>query len=197
MSKTLLIVFVKNIILGKVKTRLAKTVGDKKAFEVYKQLVDITEECSLKVKSDKHIYFSDVVISSKWNSELKFVQQGKNLGERMFNAFNYGFSNGYEKVILIGSDLPEISPSVINKGFSELEKKDVVFGPAEDGGYYLVGMKKPQKFIFENKPWSKPELLNLTLVELGKQDVSFSLLQTLNDIDTFEDFKSSKLYTNA
>jgi rSAM/selenodomain-associated transferase 1 len=197
MSKTLLIVFVKNNILGKVKTRLAKTVGDNKAFEVYKQLVDITEECSLKVDSDKHIYFSEKVINSKWVDELKFVQQGNSLGDRMSNAFENGFKQGYEKVILIGSDLPEISPSIIQEGFDKLEKSEVVFGPAEDGGYYLIGMKKPRKFIFENKPWSETGLLEITLDELGKQDVSFSLLQTLNDIDTFEDLKSSKLYTNA
>jgi rSAM/selenodomain-associated transferase 1 len=197
MSKTLLIVFVKNNILGKVKTRLAKTVGDNKAFEVYKQLVDITEECSLKVDSDKHIYFSEKVINSKWVDELKFVQQGNSLGDRMSNAFENGFKQGYEKVILIGSDLPEISPSIIQEGFDKLEKSEVVFGPAEDGGYYLIGMKKPRKFIFENKPWSETELLKLTLEELGKQDVSYSFLQTLNDIDTFEDLKSSKLYTNA
>jgi len=197
MSKTLLIVFVKNNIIGKVKTRLAKTVGDNKAFEVYKQLIDITEECSLKVDSDKHIYFSEKVITSKWVDELKFVQQGNSLGDRMSNAFEKGFKQGYEKVILIGSDLPEISPSIIQEGFDKLEKSEVVFGPAEDGGYYLIGMKKPRKFIFENKPWSETELLKLTLEELGKQDVSYSFLQTLNDIDTFEDLKSSKLYTNA
>ena len=197
MSKTLLIVFVKNNILGKVKTRLAKTVGDNKAFEVYKQLIDITEECSLKVDSDKHIYFSEKVINSKWVDELKFVQQGNSLGDRMSNAFENGFKQGYEKVILIGSDLPEISPSIIQEGFDKLEKSEVVFGPAEDGGYYLIGMKKSRKFIFENKPWSETGLLEITLDELGKQDVSFYLLQTLNDIDTFEDLKSSKLYNNA
>ena len=197
MSKTLLIVFVKNNILGKVKTRLAKTVGDNKAFEVYKQLIDITEECSLKVDSDKHIYFSEKVITSKWVDELKFVQQGNSLGDRMSNAFENGFKQGYEKVILIGSDLPEISPSIIQEGFDKLEKSEVVFGPAEDGGYYLIGMKKSRKFIFENKPWSETGLLEITLDELGKQDVSFYLLQTLNDIDTFEDLKSSKLYNNA
>ena len=197
MSKTLLIVFVKNNIIGKVKTRLAKTVGDNKAFEVYKQLIDITEECSLKVDSDKHIYFSEKVINSKWVDELKFVQQGNSLGDRMSNAFENGFKQGYEKVILIGSDLPEISPSIIQEGFDKLEKSEVVFGPAEDGGYYLIGMKKSRKFIFENKPWSETGLLEITLDELGKQDVSFYLLQTLNDIDTFEDLKSSKLYNNA
>ncbi|MDG1477264.1 MAG: TIGR04282 family arsenosugar biosynthesis glycosyltransferase [Vicingaceae bacterium] len=197
MSKNLLIIFVKNIILGKVKTRLAKTVGDNKAFEVYKQLVDITEECSKKVKADKHVYFSDVVINGKWIDELKFVQNGENLGERMCNAFDYAFKQGYDKVVLIGSDLPDISPEIIEKGFDALDTGEIVFGPAEDGGYYLVGMKKPHKFIFENKPWSEPNLFNVTLKELGKQEVSFSLLQTLNDIDTFEDLKSSKIYNNV
>ena len=197
MSKALLIVFVKNIILGKVKTRLAKTVGDNKAFEVYKQLVDITEECSKKVRSDKHIYFSDVVINSLWIDELKFIQDGENLGDRMSNAFEYGFKKGYEKIVLIGSDLPDISPEIIDEGFGVLRNNDVVFGPAEDGGYYLIGMTKPHKFIFENKPWSESCLLETTLKELGKQGVGFSLLQTLNDIDTFEDLKSSKLYTDA
>ena len=197
MGKVLLIVFVKNSILGKVKTRLAKTVGDNKAFEVYKQLVDITEECSLKVDSDKHIYFSEKVINSKWVDELKFVQEGESLGDRMMNAFKNGFSQGYEKVILIGSDLPDISPEIIQEGFERLEKNEVVFGPAEDGGYYLIGMTKFQKFMFENKPWSECSLLEITLKELREQEVIYSLLQTLNDIDTFEDLKSSKIYVDA
>ncbi|MFB0925737.1 MAG: glycosyltransferase, partial [Vicingaceae bacterium] len=93
-------------------------------------------------------------------------------GDRMSNAFENGFKQGYEKVILIGSDLPEISPSIIQEGFDKLEKSEVVFGPAEDGGYYLIGMKKSRKFIFENKPWSETGLLEITLDELGKQDVS-------------------------
>ena len=115
----------------------------------------------------------------------------------MQKAFKKAFKDGFEKIILIGSDLPEISAEIIQEGFDSLDKNEVVFGPAEDGGYYLVGMKKSQSFIFENKPWSNPKLLETTLKELGKQDVSFSLLKTLNDIDTFEDFKSSKIYTDA
>ena len=114
----------------------------------------------------------------------------------MCNAFNYAFKQGYDKAVLIGSDLPDISPEIIGKAFDEIEQNDVVFGPAEDGGYYLVGMKKQHKFIFENKPWSEPTLLKQTLDELRKQEVSFSLLQTLNDIDTFEDYKLSKLYNS-
>jgi rSAM/selenodomain-associated transferase 1 len=197
MSKTLLIVFVKNAVLGKVKTRLAKTIGNKRAFEVYQQLLMITENCVKEVEVDKHIYFSDKVDNSQWGNELKFVQKGESLGDRMFNAFKEGFVQGYDKVVLIGSDLPDISPEIIQEGFVALADKELVFGPAEDGGYYLIGMRNPFRFIFENKPWSEPSLLNVTLEELGKQKLSFSLLQTLNDIDTFEDFKSSKLYTDA
>ena len=196
MSKNLLIVFVKNIILGKVKTRLAKTVGDNMAFDVYKTLVDITEACSKKVTANKHVYFSDVVINSLFVDELKFIQEGFDLGERMQNAFENGFSEGYERIVLIGSDLPDISPEIIHEGFDVLEKNEVVFGPAEDGGYYLVGMNKPQFSVFQNKEWSTEGLLKNTLSELKENNIKTGLLQTLNDIDTFEDLKTSKIYDN-
>ena len=78
MSKELLIVFVKNIILGKVKTRLAKSIGNTGAFNVYKQLFNITQTETLKLNIDRHIYFSDVVINSCWPNDEKFVQKGKN-----------------------------------------------------------------------------------------------------------------------
>ena len=90
-KKDLLIVFVKNSILGKVKTRLAKTIGDVGAFTVYSELIAITESASTKIAADKHIYYSDVIISSKWESDKKFVQKGKDLGIRMQNAFQNGF----------------------------------------------------------------------------------------------------------
>jgi len=196
MSKTLLIVFVKNIILGKVKTRLAKTVGNNIAFDVYKVLVDITEACSKKVTETKHIYFSDVIIDELFVKELKFVQEGVDLGERMQNAFKKGFNEGYEKIILIGSDLPDISPEIIHQGFKVLENNEVVFGPAADGGYYLVGMNKPHFSVFKNKEWSTEELLKATLTELKDKNIKTGLLQTLNDIDTFDDLKSSKIYNN-
>jgi rSAM/selenodomain-associated transferase 1 len=196
MSKNLLIVFVKNIILGKVKTRLAKTVGDNMAFDVYKELVDITEACSKKVTATKHIYFSDVVINSLWVDELKFVQEGVDLGERMQKAFEKGFSEGYERIVLIGSDLPDISDQIIQEGLDCLEKNEVVFGPAEDGGYYLVGMNKPHFSVFQNKEWSTEGLLKTTLSELNERKIKVGLLKTLNDIDTFEDLKASKIYND-
>lgn len=194
MNKNLLIVFVKNIILGKVKTRLAKTIGDEGAFQIYCELVGITEKETQKMDSDRHVYFSDVIITSKWEGDQKFVQEGANLGIRMKNAFLDGFAQGYDNIIVIGSDLPDISKEVIETGFEQLNSNDVVFGPADDGGYYLLGMSQMTASIFEDKPWSQSTLLDLTLQELSEQQKSVALLQPLNDIDTFEDLIASDFY---
>lgn len=194
MNKNLLIVFVKNLKLGKVKTRLAQTIGNEEAFEVYKILVEKTEETTKHLPIDTHIYFSDEVISTKWPNNFKTVQKGVDLGERMKNAFRDGFDEGYNNIVLIGSDLPDISESILTNAFEILKTKDSVFGPAEDGGYYLVGMKQLYNCVFDNKAWSTSNLLNHTIQELKSQSISIQLLETLNDIDTFEDLKTSTIY---
>ena len=193
-SKNLLIIFVKNIILGKVKTRLAKTIGDAGAFRIYRELVAITKKQASNVKADRHIYFSDVIIPTGWEQDEKFVQEGEDLGQKMKNAFQHGFNSGYEKIVLIGSDLPTISKEMIEHGFKDLETHDVVLGPASDGGYYLIGLSKMNTSVFNNKPWSQSSLLNVTLQQLSEQKRSISLLDTFNDIDTFEDLIASDFY---
>lgn len=194
MTKALVIVFVKNIKLGKVKTRLAKTIGNQAAFEVYSELVKITEHATAKLKADKRIYFSDAIIENKWNGFEKHVQEGENLGVRMKNAFSKGFEDGYERIVLIGSDLPDINETHINNGLKALKEYDSVFGPAVDGGYYLLGLKKLYHSVFDDKPWSQPNLLEETLQELKTKAITFSILETLNDIDTFEDLIASNFY---
>lgn len=194
MTDTLVIVFVKNIKLGTVKTRLAKTIGDFGAFEVYSELVKITEKATEALDVDKRIYFSNAVVETKWTNDFKTVQNGKNLGERMLNAFKDAFESGYKRIVLIGSDLPDINSTHIMNGLKALETNDVVFGPAEDGGYYLVGMSKLEASIFINKPWSQPSLFNETLQELQNNQTSVGILDTLNDIDTYEDLIASDFY---
>ena len=190
MPNKLLIIFVKNIKLGKVKTRLAKTVGDEAAFKVYKALVKVTEDATSHITIDKRIYFSDAIVHEKWPNDYKTVQKGADLGERMSNAFQDGFDDGYSEIVLIGSDLPNITKNSINKAFNELMHTDVVFGPAEDGGYYLVGMTKLHNCIFENKAWSTSNLLDDTLSELNLKKIEVSQIEILNDIDTFEDLQA-------
>lgn len=198
MTQNLLIVFVKNIILGKVKTRLAKTIGDEGAFRIYSELVGITERETQQVNASRNIYFSDVIIASKWENDTKFTQEGVDLGERMKNAFLNGFEQGYQNIIVIGSDLPNISKEVIDAGFEQLKNNDIVFGPADDGGYYLLGMSQMNSSVFEGKPWSQSDLLEVTLEEISEQGKSVALLEKMNDIDTFEDLVNSDFYqTNA
>ena len=194
MNKALVIVFVKNIKLGKVKTRLAKTIGNPGAFEIYSALVEVTEKATESLSVDKRIYFSEAVVDSKWPNDYKTVQHGIDLGERMKNAFIKGFKDGYDRIVLIGSDLPDITAHHINKGLAALNESEVVFGPAEDGGYYLVGLSKMHHAIFNNKPWSAPQLLEKTLSELKENSIAFSTLDILNDIDTYEDLIASKFY---
>lgn len=193
-NQNLLLIFAKNIVLGKVKTRLAKTEGDNFAFAVYKRLIDITEDESLKLQNcDIHVYFSDVVIKSKWPNEQKFVQQGNDLGERMFQAFQHSFDLGYERVIGIGTDLPDLTADIMQSALDQLKTTDTVFGPADDGGYYLIGMNHLIPEIFENKPWSTDFLLDVTLNELREMGKSTLKLEVLNDIDTIEDLRESWL----
>ncbi len=194
MSKDLLIVFVKNSVLGKVKTRLAKDIGNQAAFEVYKTLVSKTKQAIQDLPIEKHIYFSDTVEETGCHNDFKTIQQGNDLGERMNNAFKDGFENGYQNIVLIGSDLPDISEDSIKKAFDLLKTSDTVFGPAEDGGYYLVGMKQLHKNLFNNIPWSTSRVLEETMKVLESQSISVGLLETLNDIDTFEDLKNSSIY---
>ncbi len=194
MSKNLLIVFAKNVVLGKVKTRLANEIGDTAALNVYTKLFEITERESSKVKNvDMHVHFSDVILNAKFPNAKKFVQVKGNLGDKMKAAFSQGFTEGYQNIIGIGTDLPDLTASLIEAAFVKLKQKDFVFGPAEDGGYYLVGTSHPQLYIFENKPWSTESLLDITLREIEANKHSVATLKTLNDIDYLEDLQASDL----
>ena len=193
-STNLLIVFAKNIELGKVKTRLAKTVGNEQALEIYSHLFQLTETIALQSQEwDVHIYFSDKIDHKNYTNCLKFVQQGSDLGERMHHAFAEGFEQGYARIVGIGTDLPDLSTSILTEAFVALEDKHVVIGPAQDGGYYLIGMNQCVDNVFQNKPWSTESLFEVTLAELNQLNYTVEILEQLNDIDTFEDFLHSNL----
>ncbi len=187
-----LMVFVKNLIPGHVKTRLAEDIGMDGAIDVYKELLDYTAEIAGKVKTDKGVYYSQYVeLYDDWENEQyeKHVQEGKDLGERMLNAFTGAFEKGYHKVVIIGSDTLEITKKHIDQAFEALDKNDVVFGPAEDGGYYLLGLNNIFPALFENKNYSHEHVLNEAIDEIEKFGMSYTLLEKLHDVDTMEDLK--------
>ena len=112
----------------------------------------------------------------------------------MQNAFKKSFNKGYEKVMIVGSDLYDLTPNHINEAFSKLDTNDVVMGPAEDGGYYLLGMKTLQPNIFENKEWGTSTVRKDTLKNL--QEVNVHLLAELNDVDVIEDIENHPAFAH-
>ncbi|MDG1398650.1 MAG: TIGR04282 family arsenosugar biosynthesis glycosyltransferase [Polaribacter sp.] len=188
--KHLLLIFTRNPELGKSKTRLARTIGDQTALEIYKFLLKRTQEIAVKVNADKAVYYSVKVRNNDiWDSSIyqKYQQFGEDLGVRMKNAFKNGFEAGYKKVIIVGSDLYDLSSKIIDNAFQKLESNDFVIGPAEDGGYYLLGMNFLQENIFENKDWGTETVRKDTLENL--KDKKVFLLEMLNDVDVFEDIE--------
>lgn len=186
----LLLIFTKNPVAGKVKTRLAKDLGNEKALEIYKFLLFHSVKFTSPIKSEKHVYYSDTVNPNDiWDNDIyiKKKQSGKDLGERMYNAFNDGFEKDYKRIIIIGSDMYDIDSEVVEKAFRELKDHDYVIGPAEDGGYYLFGMKALNSNVFKNKNWGSSSVLEDTLKDL--EDKNVKLLEILNDVDVLEDIK--------
>lgn len=189
-NKNLLLIFTRNPELGKAKTRLAKTVGDVTALEIYKFLLERTKEIALKVTADKAVYYSvKVRPNDMWDDAIfkKHQQKGEDLGYRMLDAFKNGFAAGYEKVLIIGSDLYDLTPKTVDSAFAALDTNDVVLGPAEDGGYYLLGMNSLHENVFKNKDWGTATVRKDTLDDL--QDKKVLLLSELNDVDVFEDIE--------
>ncbi len=188
MSKNLVMVFTRNPELGKVKTRLAKTIGEQSALNIYNFLLNHTETVIRNIDCDKAIYYSVKVRNNDiWDPSLysKHLQQGKDLGKRMYYAFLDAFSEGYKKVVIVGSDLYDLQPKHIENAFRKLDSYEVVIGPAEDGGYYLLGMKTIHSQVFTTKEWGTSTVFENTINDL--QNESVFLLEELNDIDVYDD----------
>lgn len=190
-----LIIFTRNPELGKCKTRLARVIGDEVALDIYRLLLKHTAEVTRQVDADKYVFYTEqIVVSDIWDDSIfhKKIQRGDDLGEKMNNAFMDVFNNEYEKVMIVGSDLFDLTPQIIEDAFRQLDKHDIVIGPSEDGGYYLLGMKALHSGIFQNKEWGNATVLAETLECC--EHLKTAKLPELNDIDTYEDLMSSQYF---
>lgn len=195
MSDSLLMIFVKNLIPGMVKTRLAEDIGIDKALDVYQELVHHTHKITKKLEVDKAVYYSEYVeMEDIWdNGDFKLTsQKGFTLGEKMSNAFDEAFDS-YNKVVIIGSDCYDLSSKHIRLAFEMLEENDVVVGPAKDGGYYLLGMSEYFPQLFQDKEYSTDKVLQELLKEAGSLELSVYKLPELNDVDTLDDLKETNI----
>lgn len=189
-----LILFIKNPREGKVKTRLARTLGDEQALAIYLSLLDRVRRTARLVDSDRLVYYSDFIPEKDDWEETHFqkrLQSGNDLGVRMFGALKAELAT-HPAAILIGGDVPGITPDIIRDGFEQLTKTDLVFGPAADGGYYLIGMNRPIPEIFEDIPWSTDKVLDVSVQKARQSNLSVSFLPTLQDVDELEDWEKVK-----
>ncbi|MEP1151629.1 MAG: TIGR04282 family arsenosugar biosynthesis glycosyltransferase [Balneola sp.] len=191
MDQNRIIVFVKNVVPGKVKTRLAKTLGNKEALKVYVELLDITKQAVLQLSVNKEVWYAwNVEQDDLWdeNEFNKRVQIEGDLGEKMSNAFKASFEEGMEKVILIGSDCPTLTGAIMEEAFNKLNENDVVFGPSKDGGYYLIGMSSYCPEVLTDIAWSTEEVMEQTEQRAKDHNLRLAKLEPLNDIDNETDW---------
>ena len=191
----LLVIVAKQPIPGRVKTRLFPKLSPEVAADLYRCfLQDRIKEVSSLNGVDRAIAYTpedakETFASLALDGFELFAQRGKHLGERLSNIFLEKLSQGYEAVSIVDSDSPDLPKSLINESFELLltRQADIVLGPCYDGGYYLVGMRKPHPELFRNIPWSTENVLSVTLEKARKMGLNVRLLSIWNDLDTFED----------
>jgi rSAM/selenodomain-associated transferase 1 len=192
MENTLLI-FIRNPELGKVKTRLARTLGDPEALRIYHILLGKTRDAAMGCVADRVLFYSDFVdMQDAWPASFfhKRVQHSGDLGARMESAFQKAFHSGAEKAVIIGSDCPELTGEVLQQAFDLLDTADFVLGPVPDGGYYLLGMKALESSVFYDIEWSTETVREKTIEKIRAAGKTFSLLPMLSDVDTEADWRT-------
>ena len=196
-KKELLIIFAKVPEAGKVKTRLAADIGDEKALAVYHALLKHTHEITYSLPQDKIVYYTPrIVPDDLWEPACfqKALQPEGDLGQRMMQAFEQGFARGYARICIIGTDCPDLTTDHLRQAFHALRHHNVVLGPSQDGGYYLLGMDRLYPELFAYKAWSTESVADDTRADIRQQRLSCQELPTLNDIDTIHDLQQSALW---
>ena len=185
--KNALIIFARKPVLGKVKTRLAATIGNVKALEIYKKLLNHTRTLATKANCETFVFLTETDEDKFWKGFSCLLQNGENLGEKMEHAFNILFNRGYKQCIIIGSDCPGLTVNIIDSAFKNLLLKEIIIGPAEDGGYYLLGIKEMYSSLFRNKNWSTESVFSDTLIDIKKLGLSYDTMPVLKDVDEEQD----------
>ena len=190
-----LIVFTRYPEPGKTKTRMMPILGAEGAARLQRQLTENTLSQVKKLAAshplsiEVHFTGSSEQLMRDWlGSDWSYQQQAEgDLGERMASAFATSFAAGMTRVVTIGIDCPDLKAPLMEQAFEELRQYDLVLGPAEDGGYYLIGLKRMVKELFEGISWGTSQVRQQT-VEIAEQlDLKVALLPLLKDIDRPED----------
>ncbi|MEQ9262975.1 MAG: TIGR04282 family arsenosugar biosynthesis glycosyltransferase [Owenweeksia sp.] len=165
--------------------------GHPRAVEIYKKLLTLTRKAALEVEADRQLHYGDYINhEDEWFPDdfEKILQEGHDLGQRMHKAFSDAFDRGYKHVVIIGSDCPEIDAKTLQDAFTRLNQNDAVIGPANDGGYYLLGLSRKVN-IFTDIKWSTESVFDETVSQIKKHHLSYYVLPEKTDLDTIEDLQ--------
>lgn len=189
-----LMVFTRFPHMGKVKTRLASTLGAKRATYFYRTCAEWIFKEANQTVSSRYIFYTEETWAEQmqqWaGSNFGYIEQiHGDLGKRMSHAFDHVFNAGHKQAILIGADIPSLTAEILKQAFQLLDGSEVVLGPTYDGGYYLIGMCARHPELFVNIAWSTSFVLQQTQAVLDCLDLPVSYLPRLRDIDTEEDLR--------
>ena len=196
MSDRALIVFLKHPRPGGVKTRLVLALGAEVAAELYRALAESILQATVPQTGEyERLVFFDPPEASEavraWLPGLRLLaQSGEDLGARMADAFDRAFRRGATRVVIVGTDAPGVSRETAIEAFQALDEADVVVGPAEDGGYYLLGLKARRPDLFEGVDWSTPEVLDQTRARVAAAGLTMRELRRRCDVDTLDDLRA-------
>ncbi|TGE20150.1 TIGR04282 family arsenosugar biosynthesis glycosyltransferase [Hymenobacter elongatus] len=185
-----LLIFARHPELGRVKTRLAQTIGDPAALAVYVELLAHTHAATAALPVHKAVWLAEAQPEANpefWPGYAQHLQNGSDLGARMQAAFAHSFAHGATAAVIIGTDCPDLAADHLTQAFETLQTHDVVVGPAADGGYYLLGMQKLHAAFFQDKIWSTASVLAELLADARRLNLRVHQLPRLRDIDTAAD----------
>jgi rSAM/selenodomain-associated transferase 1 len=193
-GNAMVLLFIKAPVRGRVKSRLAAAIGDDAALQLYRHFIlDVIGMLTRTAAPFRICCYPPEAMESvaHWlGPRYRYLpQEGNDLGDRMNRAFERIFSEGFDRAVLIGSDIPDLKESVIAEAFDALDRCDAVLGPASDGGYYLVGFNRNAFLpdLFRGFAWSTPEVFQNSMTILRKALLRVHLLPVWSDVDTVED----------
>jgi rSAM/selenodomain-associated transferase 1 len=186
------IVFAKAPVSGAVKTRLQPHIGPESATRLYRAMVeDVVSSLSAARVPPPVVFFTPAERShefGRWLPQVERVPQGGgDLGERMLRAFMWARDRGHDRTVIVGSDIPTLRGATVDEALRALADADVVLGPSQDGGYYLVGARAPHRELFEGVAWGTEAVLDRTIANARAAGLSVRLLAEEQDVDTYDD----------
>jgi uncharacterized protein len=194
MKRDAIIFFLRYPELGKVKTRLAMEIGDELAYDLYRCFIQDIFKAIQTVDAETIIVgtgSAGVKPPEIFDRSFCLVQQGGDLGERMYRAFTDVFSRGFSRAVLIGSDCPGFPEDYIRQAITSLRNRDVVIGPSADGGYYLIAFHEHtlRKEIFQGISWGTSRVFTQTAEKIKDNRLALSELAVVADIDEMDDLR--------